>query len=160
TATRLLDAAAADPGWRALATLDAATRLVDTLVRAGGLRRGRPAAPALLAVLAQAQQGAAGGPPALPAPCWAVQPAPPRPQGEGQVVLRGAVLVRILGRRPEDPGRAPDGVSASANGHAALSPELAAALAEPPQRPGHEILQLLRADGLLTPAVLLAALIL
>src|SRR5438046_1475129 len=38
------------------------------------------------------------------------------------------------------------------------SPELVAALEEPPGRPGRELLRLLRADGLRTPAALMAAL--
>ena len=37
----LVDAALADPSWHALAALDASTRMVDTLVRAGGLRSGQ-----------------------------------------------------------------------------------------------------------------------
>ena len=43
---------------------------------------------------------------------------------------------------------------------APLSPELAAALEELPSRPGGDLLQLLRADGLLAPAALLTALLL
>lgn len=39
----LIEKAAAAPGWRPLATLDAATRLVASLVQAGGLKRGREA---------------------------------------------------------------------------------------------------------------------
>jgi ATP-binding cassette subfamily B protein len=39
-----------------------------------------------------------------------------------------------------------------------LSPELAAALAEPPSAPGRTLLRLLRADGLLAPTALVAAL--
>src|SRR4051812_37655764 len=38
-----IDAAVAGPGWRPLAALDAATRLVEALVRSGGVRRGREA---------------------------------------------------------------------------------------------------------------------
>ena len=37
---RLVDAALADPSWHAFAALDASTRLVDALVRAGGLPTG------------------------------------------------------------------------------------------------------------------------
>jgi len=39
-----VDEAAREPGWRALATLDAAVRMANALVRSGGLRRGREAA--------------------------------------------------------------------------------------------------------------------
>ena len=47
TIHRLLDEALADPGWHALATLDAGTRMVDALVRAGGLMPGEEAESAL-----------------------------------------------------------------------------------------------------------------
>jgi Peptidase C39 family len=39
--TALIEAALRDPGWRSLAALDASTRMVAAVVRAGGLRRGR-----------------------------------------------------------------------------------------------------------------------
>ena len=38
--TRLAEVALADASWRALAALDAATRMADAVVRSGGLRRG------------------------------------------------------------------------------------------------------------------------
>jgi predicted double-glycine peptidase len=41
--TDLVEAALTDPGWRPLAALDASTRMVAAVVRAGGLRRGRQA---------------------------------------------------------------------------------------------------------------------
>ena len=41
-----------------------------------------------------------------------------------------------------------------------LSPELVAALEEPPSRPGRVLLRLLCADGLLAPTILVAALLL
>jgi ABC-type multidrug transport system fused ATPase/permease subunit len=62
-----------------------------------------------------------------------------RPGGEGgQLVMRGAVLVRALG-----PGES----------HTA-SPELLAALQQPTAHPGRELLRLLRADGVFTPAAI------
>jgi ABC-type transport system involved in cytochrome bd biosynthesis fused ATPase/permease subunit len=54
----------------------------------------------------------------------------------------------------------PGGVGRSPEGSAPLSPELAVALEEPPSRPGRELLHSLRADGLLAPAALVAALLL
>jgi ATP-binding cassette subfamily B protein len=53
-----------------------------------------------------------------------------------------------------------DELSAPGNAPVPLSPELVAALAEPPSQPGRVLLGLLRADGLLAPTVLLAALVL
>src|SRR5262249_50400840 len=89
-----------------------------------------------------------------------------------QIRFRGAVLVRVLGRRerhhgaPGDAARAtpaaadtpsatvaadPAGAEPAA---APLPPNLAAVLAEPPDRPALALLRALRTDGLLTPAVL------
>jgi ABC-type transport system involved in cytochrome bd biosynthesis fused ATPase/permease subunit len=51
-------------------------------------------------------------------------------------------------------------VSEGLRGPAPLSPELAAALEEPPSRPGQELLRLLGADGLLAPVALVTALFL
>ena len=47
----------------------------------------------------------------IPAAFWSVRPAPPGPEGEAQVLLRGAVLVRIRGRRAVDYSVAVDGLS-------------------------------------------------
>jgi len=52
------------------------------------------------------------------------------------------------------------GVLESTEGPAPLSPELTAALEEPPSRPGRELLRLLRADGLLAPTAVVASLFL
>jgi ABC-type bacteriocin/lantibiotic exporter with double-glycine peptidase domain len=155
---RLVEAALADPSWHACAALDAATRMVDTLVRAGGLRPGRHAARVLATFFAQSRREAAGERQTVPPSYWSVDPAPPGPNGEEQLLLQGAVLVRVRGRRRQDWARAADEASGSADSLPPLSPELLAALEEPPSRPGRTLMGLLRADGLLTPTALLAAL--
>jgi ABC-type bacteriocin/lantibiotic exporter with double-glycine peptidase domain len=160
TATRLLEAALQDQGWRSLATLDAALRMVTALVRAGGLRRGQQAGRVLEACLAHTPPDAADHTLSIPAAFWSVQPAPPGPEGEERLLLRGAVLVRIRGRRAVDYGCSEDGLSEPGGGPPPLSPELVAALEEPPSQPGRMLLRLLCADGLLTPTVLVAALLL
>jgi ABC-type bacteriocin/lantibiotic exporter with double-glycine peptidase domain len=145
-AERLLATALADPGWQAIAALDASTRMVRSVVAAGGLRRG-PAAARLLGSLfeqARVTAGQAGGP--VPDDYWSVRPDPT--DGE-QLLLRGAVLVRILGRREEE----------TKAGAAGLSPELAAALSEPPVRPGRVLVRLLREGGAAGPAALVLALL-
>jgi ATP-binding cassette subfamily B protein len=53
-----------------------------------------------------------------------------------------------------------DETPATPGKHPALTPELVAALDEPPSRPGKTLMRLLRADGLLAPATLVAALLL
>ena len=131
----LVERALADPSWRKLAALDAGVRLVNSLVRSGGLRRGSQAARLLERFLDNDDL--------VPSEYWSV-----RPHGEEQLQLRGAVLVSVRGPLAK-PAEAP-----------ALPPELAAALAEKPARPGRELLRLMRADGLLSPSVLGCALIL
>jgi ATP-binding cassette subfamily B protein len=160
TRGRLVDTALADPSWHACATLDASTRMVDALVRAGGLRPGRQAAGVLAACFAQSRPEAAGERQTIPNSYWLVHPAPPGPDGTEQLFLQGAVLVRVRGRRLRDRARVVGEASGSIDKPASLSPELVAALAEPPSRPGRALLGLLRADGLLTPAALTTAFVL
>jgi ATP-binding cassette subfamily B protein len=68
---------------------------------------------------------------------------------EGHLLLRGAVLVRAAGKWPE---------TARKDRPALCSPELIAALEQPPARPGLELLRLLRADGIFAPASIVTAL--
>ncbi|WP_438024305.1 ATP-binding cassette domain-containing protein [Sorangium sp. So ce233] len=169
--TQPLEAALSDPGWRAIAALDAGARLVTSLVRSGGLGRGREAARVLGALLEQGPEAA--GEERIPPAFWTARPGPAGPRGEELVVVRGAVLVRIRGRRPPSHARAPAGRGGApraaapapppadeAAPHAGvrLSPDLAAALAERKVRPARELLRMIREDGLLTPAVLAGAL--
>jgi ABC-type bacteriocin/lantibiotic exporter with double-glycine peptidase domain len=179
-ATRAIDEACADPGWGALATLDAATRMVDAIVRAGGLTPGREAGTLVRSFFEQARHEQPGAHGLIPASFWSVQPVPLEPAldtaADEQLRFRGAVLVRVFGRRetprgtpvdaahdgPADAGGRPAAVAEDAAGEAQASaplpPSLAAVLEEPPDRPELEILRALRADGLLTPAVLVLAL--
>lgn len=158
TRERLRAAALADPGWFSLAALDAAVRMTTELAGAGGLPAGRPAAGLVEACFEQAleESGSDERAAALPRLYWSVSE---RADGGGgadpELLLRGAVLVRVRGRRPgrvqaprEAPGPEPDGIS----------PELAAAVARPSSRPFRELLRLLRADSLTTPISLAAAL--
>jgi ATP-binding cassette subfamily B protein len=133
-----LSRALADPTWRSIAALDAAARMVESVVRAGGVPSGRPAARLLDALVEKAAAGDA----AIPERFWSVRPLPPAEDGAEQATLRGAVVVRMKGRLAEAPGRAE------------LSPELRAALAEPPARPWRDLLGLLRGQGFFAPGAL------
>lgn len=140
----LVAAAVADPGWRSLAALDAATRAVASLVAGGALRRGREAVGALVSLVASvpSADAVAGEAQAIPDELWSVAPARSGPDGEERVLLRGAVLVRVRGRRAETAGEpAP----------APLQPDLAAALRSEPERPLRDLLGLLTGRGLLDP---------
>jgi ATP-binding cassette subfamily B protein len=135
-ANDLIASALSDPEWRSLAALDAATRAADSMVRAGGVRRGRQARQVLERFCARDQM--------IPACYWSV-----RPHAGADLMLRGAVLVTVRGRLPE-----------SERSEKPLSAELAAALEQPAARPGLELLKLLWADGLLAPAALGIAMLL
>lgn len=128
-----LKSALGDSTWKKLAALDAGIRVVASMVQSGGVRKGRQARKLLTRFLEKDDL--------IPAEYWSVRPA-----GEGQLVLRGAVLVAVRGLLA--PASAPQ---------VALSPELDAALREKPTQPGRELLRLLRADGLLSPGLLVLA---
>jgi len=130
--SRLLDAALGDSGWRSLAALDAAARMAASLVRAGAAARGSEAA-RLCARLAAA-------PEEIPPSYWSARSA----DDEAQVLLRGAVLVRVRGRRKRAADEPP------------LPRELAAALDQSTERPFRELLARLRPEGL-APVLLLVA---
>lgn len=100
---QLVQRAAADRSWRSLALLDAATRMVADLVAAGGLHAGGDAG----RVIETIQQRACGGTPIeslVPESYWFAVPG----DTDGELVLRGAVLLRVAGPRtpvspPTDP---------------------------------------------------------
>jgi ATP-binding cassette subfamily B protein len=134
-AHKWIDAALLDKSWRSLAKLDAATRMVDLLVRSGGVRRGSQATRLLEKLLEQDER--------IPAEYWSVQQA-----GENELTFRGAVLIQVRGRLRVEQRQD------------FASPELAAALAEPPARPGLHLLKMLAADGAFAPLSLLLAIVL
>jgi ABC-type bacteriocin/lantibiotic exporter with double-glycine peptidase domain len=160
----LIEGAIKAEGWRPLAALDAATRMSESVVRSGGISRGRQA----VGVVERFAARAAGEDPedwtAIPADFWSARPAPPDEDGEEQVLLRGAVLVHVRGLRA---GAKSEQIEGSTNVEAQafeqsrektqLPPELVAALEERPARPGLELLRILRADGILSPFVMLFA---
>lgn len=149
--TRLLQAALADSGWPALARLDAATRLVTAIVRSGGRSTGAQAARMLEAFCRTTPHGDQKQSLAIPASYWSVTSVDSGANDE-QLLLRGAVLVRIKGRD----------ICATKNRDAAesapLSPELAAAVDEQPIRPMIELFRMFLTDGFLGPGFLLVAL--
>jgi ABC-type bacteriocin/lantibiotic exporter with double-glycine peptidase domain len=160
--TRLLATAVADEGWRGLATLDAATRLLGAIMRTGGINSGRHAARMLEAFCHSAPDGEEESALTIPAAYWSVRPCDSDGDDE-QLLLRGAVLVRVKGAvAKKSPSTKANAGNEANEGYAAppLSPELAAALEERPVRPMRELLRMFSADGVLTPAALLVALLL
>ncbi len=145
----LLDEALANAGWHTLAALDAATRMVTALVEADGIRRGREAQRILQSIFREALTETPGESALIPKEYWSVHPGPDDEDDEAQLWLRGAVLIRVKGRRPAE---------AQTDGASTLSPELVAALKEPPSRPGRDLLRLLQDDGVFGLTMLMMAL--
>jgi ABC-type bacteriocin/lantibiotic exporter with double-glycine peptidase domain len=139
-----LETALADPGFCTLAALDASARMARALVDARALHP-HQAGTAWAALFRQAQE--AGNGELIPSPYWSV-----RAQEDGQLRLSGVVLLRVLGTRHAH------AIKPQETEPEKLSPELEAALAEPPSRPGVELICLLGQDGWLTPAALCSAL--
>jgi len=87
------------PAWQPIAILDAACRMVDSLTRSGGLKPGRQAKSLLRALFDRGLESASEIEKIIPAAYWSVQSTTQvGPQGEEQLIVRGAVLVRVLGR--------------------------------------------------------------
>lgn len=110
-----------------LAALDAGARLMGALVRSGGVRRARDSARLLERLCAN--------PELIPARYWSVRPVSEAGNRSEQLLMRGAVLVRIQGKR-----RTPAVAEA-------LGPELSAAIRERPASPGRELARLFWKSG-------------
>jgi ATP-binding cassette subfamily B protein len=154
-AQEMIDQALNDPGWRGLGALDAAVRMVSAVFRSGGLQNGSQSASLVRTLFDDARN--AKSPVAPTSPCtlcipgayWSVQPG----DGEGQnVTVQGVVMVRVLGRKDRRGETRQEGATNR------LSPELAAALAEAPSRPGRKLWVMLGRDGLLPLWALLGTL--
>jgi len=154
--SELMGEALADPGWFSLAALDAAVRTAATLSKHGPAVLKRRS-PELIASFFR--RALSEGPAAIPGRFWfAAAPSGAGAKGD-QVVLQGAVLVRVQGRRVETPGEAAPGEPTSPSPEL-RSPELTAALEEDDARPFHCVLELLLIDGWSAPAGLVAAIVL
>jgi ATP-binding cassette subfamily B protein len=140
--------AASDPTWRSFSSLDATLRMTTALFSSGAVSRSE-AARALDRIWARTRT-AAEPTTVVPQDYWTVRPAEPV-NGQEHVTVRGAVLVRVKGVRPQ---------AEREQREATLPREIVAALRETPISPVRHLLSLLRADGLLIPAALLAAVLL
>ncbi|HKR02645.1 MAG TPA: cysteine peptidase family C39 domain-containing protein, partial [Pyrinomonadaceae bacterium] len=155
TSEHLLSTALADEGWRSIAALDAATRLVAVLTRSGAVKAGAQASRALELFFKNACDDHPEEAIAIPPSYWSVRPAPPIDDAdEEQVLLRGAVLVRVRGARSRRSPRVP---REEGDEPQPLAPELVAALEERPVKPMRALLGMFLADGLLSLPVLLGA---
>jgi ATP-binding cassette subfamily B protein len=148
----LVGEAVADPGWQPLATLDASTRLVQSLIDTKGIRRGGEAEEVLRALVREALESRAAGrtDSLIPKPFWSVsEDEPPSASSSGTLKVGGAVVLGISGLSSSD--------SRDAEERRPLSLELEAALAEEPVAPLAALWKMLGEDGLLAPLALVLA---
>jgi ATP-binding cassette subfamily B protein len=131
---RLATRDTSENGWKSMATLDAAVRLVDRLVEGGVIAAG-PAAGRAIDSLCREDFSAA-------LEDWSsARTAPEDEEGAPQLIIRGAVLVRLQPPPQE----------------AAPSPELDAVRSNREERPLREVARMLASDGWARPAVTLSA---
>jgi len=156
-AAHLLTGALAAPAWRPMATLDATVRWFQSLARSAAFSSRRRSVGALIAAtLESALRSFAGASRLIPREHWSVWPvneagADPEVDAEPweeQLYLRGAVLVRVKGRKAEEINRE------------ALPSEVAAAVTETPPRPAAALWGMVKQDGALTPVMVASALLL
>lgn len=142
-AREVMGTAHQEESWRPAATLDASTRLLSSLVESGGLASSGDRA-ALLKRFCEK-------PDLIPDRYWSVRAGPIDSEGSKQVLMRGAVLVRVRGVRKTSKG----GESRAAG----LGAELEAAVRERPLSPGRELIRALWRSGALSAGLLVVALL-
>lgn len=118
----LLAKAVDDRSWRALASLDAATRLIQRLKEMASLRSER--------ICRRMFDSCLADPDRIPAQYWPVCSGPLDSEGGEQLLMRGAVLIRVRGAK--QPATSEE-----------LGPELTAALNTEVPGPGRELLSAL-----------------
>lgn len=159
-----IDQAMQDETWRGLAVLDAAVRMLSSIVAAQGLERGKQVRDVLELLVERGGRD-------VPDIFWFVMPEAALPpnaaraargreeeRGEQEVeqevvLMRGVVLIRVSGIRDTAAGLKEFAAREP------LPPELAAALAEAPARPELEVWHGVKRDGWLLPIVLVVALL-
>ena len=138
-ANRMLDAAVRR-GWNKVSALDAALRATVRMAEQGAMAPKR-ALPIFELLLASTQGNAPYS--LIPEELWTVRMAAPQDGGDDNLVVRGAVVLKVTGTSEA----APD-----------LPAELSAAIHDDEVGPGRRLFQLLRADGLWRALPLLAGL--
>jgi ABC-type bacteriocin/lantibiotic exporter with double-glycine peptidase domain len=150
TSERFISEALADPNWFPIGALDASVRLVKSLLNAKGVQSGDEATQVIRAFFDGTRASSDDIFKLIPEPYWSASPNASNTDPEREMLLvKGAVLMSIDGMRTVDH----DGLEEEA----LLSPELAAALSEKPVAPFGRLWQMLRADGLFTPLMLIVA---
>ncbi len=150
-ASRILDAAIAVSHWRAMAALDAIVRMMNPMVQSGSLRGDRTAGRVLERFFERAT--AAGNPfQVIPPVYWSVVPARGYTEQKPQLVFRGGVLLRVRGKRRDSQPSSRRCSEPAMTGRGNLKETLRQTV-----KPVKRIVDLLRMDGLLAPAILAGA---
>ncbi len=145
TGPRWLEKVKSTPDPLIPAGLDASVRFVTKLVESGVIRRGREAITAIEEILESGRHGSASGNWVVPDSFWFVRPSP---ESEDEVLLKGAVLIRISGKR-----------APVENSDFDLLPgEIREALKKRPAGPGRDLVRLMFGGKPLVPAVVLGGL--
>jgi ABC-type bacteriocin/lantibiotic exporter with double-glycine peptidase domain len=159
----LTERAAADNGWRPLATLEASVRTVETLVFSRSFKRGSEASNLVERLFSDSLAADDHSKPSLiPAHFWSVKDAPLKEDGIAQIYFRGAVLVHANGRRQQTARKlvtVSEQLPEQEKSNPAVSLEISAALEQPQAEPYVELFRLLKVDGVLTPACIASALL-
>ncbi len=129
-------------GCAPIATLDAAVRML-TAVRTRSVADRNEAVRLLNVLLERAETAQQDVFEFIPDRYWSVLPAG---SSIDEVVLRGGVVLRVKGLKP------------SAGPEEVLTPEVAAAVSEKPPQPMLELWQMMKQDGVLRPAMVVAGL--
>lgn len=151
SAKKCIEQALADHSWFSIACLDASTRLLKLIADSKGVRTAHEAAILLTALLASTSGNRADPFALVPADYWSVYPDPAG--DEGELLMRGAVLMRVRGLAGENGSVQGEDASETPE----LSPELAAALSETAVSPMRVVYGMLKTDGILSPLVLTGA---
>src|SRR6267143_2132468 len=132
--------------WQALAAVDAAGRMIASLVEADCVRRGKEASRLWDHLIARTRARSEGDTrEAIPERYWSVREAVQAADGRPQLSIRGVVLLCARRNSKAEPHTTPQ---------ANVSDDLAAALDERPVQPTLELLRVLRTDGLLAPGLM------
>ncbi len=157
-ATKLIDRSLKDDGWFTFGALDAATRLVQSVINAGGITSGSQAVKLLDTLFERTRTSTFDIYTLLPSEYWFATPDLTSIDAKHQrLILRGTVLLRASGPVNAVADLSPAAVDAEKS--APLSLELAAALREKPRHPLLTVLDLLKQDGVLAPLALVGAMI-
>lgn len=146
-AAAMIHEALADPEWFSMGAFDATVRLVQSLVHAGGVKAGGEAARLVSAIFRDTIANGDNINSIIPPAYWSVMPDASNTDPSREMLrVSGAVVLKIVGM-----------ASPVAAAQQPLPAELAAALNEQPEAPLGALWAMLKADGLVAPLALAAA---